>query len=409
MSEMLHNKRTGRLLDFCLSLRETANRRGQTPKEVWDSHSKDIKAATPTEVMWLVDAVMQQIPDLAEVKIIVSRMMNSFTHAMKNYIWDRPETNSYINKLLEENREIDVCMERLRTLLKEMNSQDSKTDIVSKIEAIQIEVYSLREQFGHYGDKELVLFPVIEKYVGESRCTQLMWAIHDDIRSNIKDFVIELEKRKPDPSLSVINNLVGKLFFDIRGMIFREEFVLIPAVFHRIPAVAWDFLASDQLESSSVKTSKFAKEDRVENGVIDLGTGSPSIQQLIRIFNNLPVDLTLIDADDKVVFFSTPAHRIFPRTRAIIGRKVHNCHPPKSVAIVEKILAEFREKRRSSADFRITMGNKYILIQYFALYSDQGEYEGTLEVSQDITEIQAFKGDKRLLDWVDDGDPEIRK
>jgi uncharacterized protein len=401
MPKLLHSKRTERLLEFCLSLGETVNRRGQTPKEIWDSYREDIMAVTPTEVMWLVDAVMQRIPDLSEVKIIVSKMMNSFTHAMKAYVWDQPDSNTYISKLFEENRQIDSCMERLRTILKEINLQEDIVDIVSKIENIKIEMNSLREMFGHYGDKELVLFPVVEKYIVESRCTQLMWAIHDDIRSNSKEFVIELGKS--DPSLSAINKLAGMLFFDIRGMIFREEFVLIPAVFHRIPADAWDFLASDQLESGSVDISGLSEESGIENGVVNLGTGSPSVQQLIRIFNNLPVDLTLIDADDKVVFFSTPAHRIFPRTRAIIGRKVHNCHPPKSVAIVEKILAAFREKRRSSADFRITMGNKYILIQYFALYSDQGEYEGTLEVSQDITKIQDFKGDKRLLDWVDDG------
>lgn len=399
MSELLHNKRTGRLLEFCLSLRESPNRGGQTPKEIWDSYHEDISAATPIEVMWLVDTVMQRIPDLSEIKIIVRKMMNSFTHAMKAYVWDLPDSNIYINKLFEENRLIDGCMERIRTILKEMTSQKDIVDTVSKIEGIKIEANSLIEMFGHYVDKELVLFSVVEKYIEESRCTQLMWAIHDDIRSNVKEFIIELEK--PDPSLSVINKLAGMLFFDIRGMIFREEFVLIPAVFHRIPAEAWDFLASDQLESGSVDITVLSKESGIENGVIDLGTGSPSVQQLIRIFNNLPVDLTLIDAEDKVVFFSTPAHRIFPRTRAIIGRKVHNCHPPKSVAIVEKILAAFKEKRRSSADFRITMGNKYILIQYFALYSDSGEYEGTLEVSQDITEIQAMGGDKRLLDWVD--------
>lgn len=410
MSELLHNKRTMRLLDFCLLLRETANRGGQSPKEIWNSFHEDIMAVTPVEVMWLVDAVMQRIPDVSEVKVIVRKMMNSFTHALKRYEWDQPVSNIFINKLLEKNRQIDDRIGRIRTILKEINSQKAIADINSKFENLQVEANLLREMFGHYSEKELVLFPVVEKYIGESRCTQLMWAIHDDIRSTSKEFILELEK--PYPSLPVIHKLAGMLFFDIKGLIFREEFVLIPAVYHRIPADEWDFMASDQLESSSVNSagsveiSGFAEESRLEKGLIDLGTGSPSVHQLIRIFNNLPVDLTLIDAEDKVVFFSTPAHRIFPRTRAVIGRKVHNCHPPKSVAIVEKILAAFREKRRSSADFRITMGNKYILIQYFALYSDNGEYEGTLEVSQDITSIRAMEGDKRLLDWADTVEPD---
>jgi hypothetical protein len=111
------------------------------------------------------------------------------------------------------------------------------------------------------------------------------------------------------------------------------------------------------------------------------------------------VDITLVDANDQVVYFNTPADRIFPRTKSVVGRKVQNCHPPKSVHIVEDIINAFRERRQTEADFRLTLRGRYILIRYVALYDNAGEYAGTLEISQDITELRALEGDKRLLDW----------
>jgi len=111
------------------------------------------------------------------------------------------------------------------------------------------------------------------------------------------------------------------------------------------------------------------------------------------------VDITYVDENDTVRFYSNPPHRIFARTPAIIGRKVQFCHPPESVHVVEQIVNSFRSGEKSVASFWIHMGPKFVLIQYFAVRDAEGNYRGTLEVSQEISEIQKLEGDRRLLDW----------
>ena len=116
------------------------------------------------------------------------------------------------------------------------------------------------------------------------------------------------------------------------------------------------------------------------------------------MLDTLPIDITFVDKDDTVKYFSQGAERVFPRTKAIIGRKVSNCHPPASVHIVEKLVEDFRDGRKDQEDFWIKMGDKYILIRYFAVRSEAGEYLGVLEVTQNIRPIQEISGEKRLVE-----------
>jgi DUF438 domain-containing protein len=116
------------------------------------------------------------------------------------------------------------------------------------------------------------------------------------------------------------------------------------------------------------------------------------------MLNHLPVDMTFVDEHDEVRYFSTPGHRIFPRSKAIIGRLVENCHPPSSVHIVKELLDAFKAGKKDKESFWIQMGPKFILIQYFAVRDEQGNYRGTLEVSQDISEIRKLEGEKRLME-----------
>jgi hypothetical protein len=117
------------------------------------------------------------------------------------------------------------------------------------------------------------------------------------------------------------------------------------------------------------------------------------------LFNHLPVDITFVDDHNKVKYFSNPKRRIFPRTKSVIGRDVHNCHPNESVQVVEKIVKSFKSGKKSTASFWIKMKGEMILIQYFAVRNENGDYKGVVEVSQEITEIQNLTGEKRLLDW----------
>lgn len=122
-------------------------------------------------------------------------------------------------------------------------------------------------------------------------------------------------------------------------------------------------------------------------------------QEAFRIFNILPVDITFVDENNKVRYFSNTKERTFPRSPAVIGRQVNNCHPPDSVHVVEDIVEAFRRGEEDNAKFWIQIKGKMIFIQYFALRDNEGNYKGVLEVNQDVTEIRALEGERRLLKW----------
>ena len=130
-------------------------------------------------------------------------------------------------------------------------------------------------------------------------------------------------------------------------------------------------------------------------------TGTLSKEEVEAILNTLPVDITFVDREDSVKYFNKGEERIFVRTKAVLGRKVQLCHPQKSVHIVNKILESFKKGKKDVAEFWIQMGDKLVHIRYFAVRDKEGEYLGTLEVTQDITDIKKIEGEKRLLDWKD--------
>ncbi len=134
-------------------------------------------------------------------------------------------------------------------------------------------------------------------------------------------------------------------------------------------------------------------------GALGLDTGHLSLEQINLLLTHLPVDLTFVDENDRVAYYSEGPERIFPRSPAIIGREVRNCHPPKSLHIVNKILDAFKSGSRDTAEFWIELGGKFIYIRYFALRDANSNYRGTLEVSQDLTRIRKLEGQQRLLDW----------
>jgi uncharacterized protein len=136
-----------------------------------------------------------------------------------------------------------------------------------------------------------------------------------------------------------------------------------------------------------------------ETGAVSLLTGTLALEQLIAIFSTLPVDLTFVDADDRVAFFSEGPNRVFARSRAIVGRMVQNCHPPRSLEVVERILSDFRSGRQSVAEFSIQFVGRFVHIRYFAVRGEDDRYLGTLEVTQDVGPIRALEGERRLLEY----------
>jgi uncharacterized protein len=134
-------------------------------------------------------------------------------------------------------------------------------------------------------------------------------------------------------------------------------------------------------------------------GTLELSTGALTRAQIDLMLTHLPVDVSFVDAEDVVRYYSDTGDRIFARSPAVIGRKVQNCHPGKSVHVVEAILKAFKAGTRDTAEFWIDLGGRFVHIRYFAVRDKGGTYKGCLEVSQDVTGIRALEGQKRLLDW----------
>lgn len=251
----------------------------------------------------------------------------------------------------------------------------------------------------HYKRKEEVYFPILEKYsvIGP---TQVMWGVDDEIRAALRSIHARLlsfdGRERPQISLEV-----KELLQAVKDMIYKEEKILIPITEEHFTTDEWSdiHLASEEIGYCLVAPDagwvprrtgdSEAEEVGVKRGIIRLPTGTFSVDQLELILNTLPVDITFVDENDEVRYFSDSAERIFTRPRTIIGRNVRNCHPPASVHVVEEIIDSFRQGTRDVAEFWIRMGDKYVCIRYLAVRDREGAYRGTLEVSQEISGIKS--------------------
>ncbi len=159
-----------------------------------------------------------------------------------------------------------------------------------------------------------------------------------------------------------------------------------------------NILEKNQASAGTKKSETFLSIDELDDKLLDFDTGRLTIKQAVVMLNHLPVDVTFVDENDEVRYFSTPGDRIFPRSKAIIGRLVENCHPPSSVHVVKELIDSFRSGKKQKESFWLQIGKKFILIQYFALHDKDGNFCGTLEVSQDVSDIRKLEGEKRLME-----------
>lgn len=374
---------------------------GGNGKILFERYRNYTSTVTPEETMYVLDRLLDSGYPFEKVKEYTGKIINVFFRSLETYSWEKPGEGHFLHYLMLENREAEKVMAALRLTVKRLFSGTGKNDPVL-YNVLLNGLKQLSEYELHYVKKENVLFPYIEKCFPQYRCIKIMWSFHDDFRRSIKSLESVIESGTPD--LERINKALGKLFFVVLPVIFREEHIVFPVALRALPPELWDDMLRESFETgwcygvkpvagSSVVSDGFA------HGLLDLGTGILSAGQVKDILNALPVDITFVDENDEVRYFSGSVHRIFPRSNAIIGRKVQNCHPPDSVHIVNEIIEAFRKGVKDSAEFWITMKGRFIHIRYFAVRTAIGSYAGTLEVSQDVTEIRKLSGEQRLLDW----------
>ena len=336
----------------------------------------------------------------------------------------------------------------------EMLNLYARTLATTKDERMREEILGVLEEivgnlrrvgFTHYNRDEMLTFPYIERR-GLTAIATVLWTKHDEIRFMIKHLYGLLSKRDEMPWEEFVERFkakAGEASLALSDMVFRENNIYYPTLkallsdgewkairmqddeigFYKVNPPAWDpgedvkplhpweinpelsveellSLPREVQEALRGQPLEFDKTSLKREGDIDLGTGYLNLEELKAIFEALPVDVTFIDRDDRVRFFS-PGERIFDRTMSVLGRPVQLCHPPKSVHIVNKILKAFKEGRKKEATFWLRLGPKYVYIKYVPLFDDAGNYIGTLEMTMDIAEYKAIEGEKRLLDWRD--------
>lgn len=370
-------------------------------KELYTEYRVIIDLCIPSDVVYLVDELVKTDIPMPKLKKGINKILNLLYKTIAEYPYTPPCENSYLWVLVENNRLMHEKLMELKPFIKEINKNSDSTEAKQKA----LEIFTELENFiNYYLIKENLLFPVIEKYLSEFRCLSVMWSFHDDIKRNLKSAQNLLQQSTLE--LKEFNRLSGDLFFNMNAIKFREERILYPLVGDVVPEKELESLFAESLELGFpfyTPDVDLNVTNAIENEAekVNLETGILSIEQIKLVFNHLPVDITFVDEFGKVQYFSTPKKRIFPRTKAIIGRDVHNCHPKESVHVVEKIVEAFKVGRKDSASFWIDMKGMRLLIQYFAIRNDEGKYKGVVEVSQEISEIQSLEGENRLLDWVD--------
>jgi hypothetical protein len=378
---------------------------GLTIEEAKERFEKEIGTASSTEIAEIEQALIDEGLSPEEIKKFCNVHALLFQSALEKSIIKEtsPSHPVYLFKL--ENREIEKIADSLKKLKEEREEELSRTkrklnDLLNELRGIEI----------HYARKELVLFPFLEKQ-GFTGPSKVMWGKDNEVRDLLKNATSSVEDIKDIKALELyLKNSLDPLIEEVTGMIFKEENILFPTCIEKLSTNDWIeilkesdkvgyvFVEKPKETEALIKDLKSAlpEEPVFEDNEISLPTGKLRLKELMSVLNTLPVDITFVDNEDKVRYFSDSKERIFLRTKSVIGIEVQNCHPPQSLEAVENILKSLKEGKRDTVDFWINLEGKFVYIRYFAVRDEGGSYLGTLEVSQDLTEIKKLEGEKRL-------------
>ncbi|AFQ45079.1 DUF438 domain-containing protein [Desulfosporosinus meridiei] len=391
--------------------------RQEDPAELRERFKDLLRDVGATEIAQLEQELIQEGLHETEIKSLCDVHAAVFEEGLNNQVVEEVKGGHPVHTFKKENREIEKIVAELSKLF-ELLSPSEKTPAKHDLVEWQQLHERLCEIEKHYSRKENILFAYLEKH-GVNAPPKVMWAIHDDIRALLKEVSKFLQDHQPNNQevKQIIERTARPALKMITDMIYKEENIMFPMCLDTLTDVEWAEIAEQSAEIGylvnpdvgwkpveSPEGAGSLKQPYIGGGAlggseaeISFETGVLTQKQLNLLLNNLPVDITFVDEQDRVKYFTFGKERIFQRSKAIIGRQVQNCHPPDSVHIVEEILEDFRSGKNDNAKFWLHLGDKYVYIQYFALRDDQGNYAGTIEVSQDIQGIQEIQGEKRIL------------
>jgi DUF438 domain-containing protein len=400
MSEYINNRefRQQKLKELILQLHE-----GKSVEEVKEEFERVFGGVQAKEISDLEQSLIAEGMSVEEVQRLCDVHAAVFKGSIEEiHRQDQgPETPGHpVHTFKAENRAIEDLMDnKLKPAIASLQQSDEQNNIFRAIEIVN----ELADIDKHYSRKENLLFPYLEKY-GITAPPKVMWGVDDQIRSEIKKLKKMLTDYQGDKEAVV--KQTEEVVALVKDMIFKEEKIFLEMVLDNLSEDEWVTIRDESPEIGYCLVEpgtewdpprKDLSSEVQKDQAIRFPTGVLKPQEINLILNHLPVDITYIDKDDIVKYFSGSPERVFARPKTIIGRNVQNCHPPASVHVVEKLVDDFKQGRKNSESFWINMKDKYVYIRYFAVRDENGTYMGTMEVTQDIRPLQAIEGEKRLL------------
>ncbi len=365
-----------------------------------------VKDIAPSEIAAMEQGLIEEGMPESEIKRLCDVHVKVFQESLESQAAPRTPPGHPVHTFMLENRAAAEITREIGQIL-------DKPGDLGEEEFFRLhrgELEQLMERLAdidlHYLRKENQLFPLLEEYeiTGPS---QVMWALHDDIRDAIKTARSELATSRGHEALNTIKYAIKS----IDDMIYKEENILFPMAMETLTDADWQkvgqgeneigyaWIVAEQGGAAEETVSPVLKKSAQGSVTLDLATGQLTPEQVNLILTHLPVEISFVDENDELRYYSQVKHKIFPRSPGVIGRKVQNCHPPASLDKVQRILDEFRSGRKDIADFWIEKKDRFIYIRYFAVRDDNQTYRGTLEVAQDATALRGLTGQQRLLDW----------
>ena len=363
-----------------------------------------IKDIDPSEIAKMEQRLMDEGMPESEVKRLCDVHVEVFKESLSAQDAPVVPRGHPVHTFMLENRAAEGLLHGLDHVLAKLGYTPDRAVFEKEQQGLAKLVDRLSDINIHFLRKENQLFPILETR-GITGPSQVMWALHDDIRIALKSAQAGIKNSQ----FPEVVNTLRYLSKSIRDMIYKEEHILFPMATDLLTDLEWQKARQGEEEigyawvtpdqGGTARTGAAPVQVGAGAGAVKLDTGQMTFEQVNMMLKHMPVDISFVDEKDEVRYYSATKDRIFPRSPGVIGRKVQNCHPPKSFAMVQRILDEFRAGRRDKADFWIQMKGRFLLIQYFAVRDEKGMYKGTLEVSQDVTDIRKLEGQKRLLDW----------
>ncbi|MEM2885788.1 MAG: DUF438 domain-containing protein [Thermoproteota archaeon] len=385
---------------------------GLPPQDAKERFKQVLEGTSPLQIAKIEQELIEEGIPREEIQRLCEVHLEVFKDRLENQKVEVDEHNP-INVLMEEHKIILQLLGKLNDAVDGVPKEIDESKADAGMKDLEEIVMSLLDAEKHYLREENVLFPILEKH-GITEPPAIMWTEHNKIRSakerlkglmekcdfSNKDF----RKQLGDHAKSLTNLLSshiskenGILFQTALRVVTQEEWAKAAMEFDEIGYCS--FTPKDAVSKLSKKVDEKREIETAREGLLRFETGELSKDEAEAILNALPIDITFVDDKDVVRYFNKSEGRIFVRTKSVIGRKVQQCHPQKSVHIVERILDGFRSGKRDVAEFWIRMEGRLVHIRYFAVRGKEGKYLGTLEVTQDVTEIKRLEGERRLLDW----------